>query len=113
MKDAINPKQNQDESKDGKTITIDFGTLYKFNPEDMNIDITDTFYTNHAYIQVMSRDAFIDFLQIPGIKKDGVMHVNGIRIYLTHAHAKKLAKSILSVVDNAHKEGKLESYDED
>lgn len=113
MKVMKEHKQSQDEVVDGKTITIDFGTLYQFKPEDMSIDITNTFYSNHAYIQVMNRDVFIDFLQIPGVKKDDVVRVNGTRIYLTHSHAKKLAKSILGVIENANKEGKLESYDED
>ena len=113
MKSMKEYKQNQDDIEDGKTITIDFGALYKFKPEDMSIDISNTFYSNHAYIQVMNRDVFIDFLQIPGVKKDDVVRVNGTRIYLTHSHAKKLANSILGVIDNAHKEGKLESFEED
>lgn len=104
---------SNEEVEDGGTITIDFGSLYKFKPEDMIIDINSTFYTNHAFTQVMNRDVYIDFLQIPGVKKDGLMHVNGVRIYLTHAHAKKLAKSLLGVLDNVHKGGKMESYEDE
>jgi len=104
---------SNEDVEDGGTITIDFGSLYKFKPEDMIIDINSTFYTNHAFTQVMNRDVYIDFLQIPGVKKDGLMHVNGVRIYLTHAHAKKLAKSLLGVLDNVHKGGKMESYEDE
>lgn len=105
--------KSQEDVDDGTSITIDFGSLYKFKPEDMIIDINSTFYTNHAFIQVMHRDAFIDFLQIPGVKKDGLMHVKGVRMYLTHAHAKKLAKSLLGVLDTIHEDGKMESYEDE
>jgi len=113
MKPVKEESTPQEDIDDGTTITIDLRSLYKFKPEEMVIDINNTYYTNYAYTQVMHRDVYIDFLQFPGIKKDNLMRINGIRIYLTHAHAKKLAKSLLGVLENVHTDGKMESYEDE
>lgn len=113
MKQVKEKEEPQEDVEDGTTITIDFGSLYKVKPEEMVIDINNTYYTNYAYTQVMHRDVFIDFLQIPGVKKDKLMQINGIRVYLSHAHAKKLAKSLLGVLENVHKDGKMERFEDD
>ena len=53
--------------------TIDIRDMYKFKPEDLTLDISATYYSNVAYIQVAPRDVIIDFLGLPGTKKDEKM----------------------------------------
>jgi len=52
------------------SITLDIRDMYKFEPEDLTVDIPITHYSNVAYMQVTSREVIIDFLQLPGIKRD-------------------------------------------
>jgi hypothetical protein len=99
--------------KDSKGITIDLNEIYKFEPKDITIDITTSRYSNLAYVTCEHRDVFIDFLEMPGIKKDGKMMVNGTRIFMSHAAAQKLAEALKGILKQIHDDGQMESYNPD
>jgi hypothetical protein len=93
-----------------KTVTIELRDLYAFEPKDLTIDITTTRYSNVAYITCEHRDVFIDFLEMPGIKKDGKVMVNGTRIFMSHAAAQKLSEALKEILMQVHEKGKMEMY---
>ena len=91
--------------------TIDIRDMYKFEPEDLALDISTTHYSNVAYIQVAPRDVIIDFLELPGLKKDGKMVVNGARVFMSFVAAQKLAESLGKLLENRYKEGAMEMFE--
>ncbi|GEM_PF-876082 len=100
-----------DPSTDGdRVVNIDLRQIYDFSPDDIVPDITSVRYSNLAYINCAPRDIFIDFLEIPGIKKDGKMMLNGTRIYMSHAAAQKLSEALKNILENANLKGDLETY---
>jgi hypothetical protein len=58
----------------------------------------------------MDQDVFIDFMRIPGVKKEGKMVAGATRIYLTHVQAAKLARSLQSVLQSSYEAGRMETY---
>ncbi|MEA2045626.1 MAG: DUF3467 domain-containing protein [Euryarchaeota archaeon] len=102
--------EEKSEESEESSITIDFANLYKFKKEDLAIDISTTNYSNLAYMQVGHRDVYIDFLEMPGIKRDGKMVINGVRIFMSHAAAKALADSLSHLLEDVHRRGKMETY---
>ncbi len=96
--------------KQDTSLLIDIGECYKFQPEDFEVDVTSVHYSNNSFIQVMNNDVFVDFLEIPGVKKDGKMVANATRIYMTHAQAKKLVDTLGSVLENTYKAGRMDTY---
>ena len=97
-------------SKDDKSVVIDLGEMYDFNPKDIVPEITDVRYSNLSFIQVTHRDVFVDFLQMPGIKKDGKVLVNGTRVYMSHVAAQKLVEALEGVLEEVHSSGKIETF---
>jgi hypothetical protein len=89
---------------------INFNELYKYNPADLVPEITVSRYSNVAYIQVTQRDVYIDFLELPGIKKDGKMAVNGTRIYMSHVAAARLAEALGTILSQVHAKGGMEQF---
>jgi len=74
-------------------------------------DISYSTYSNLAYIQVTHRDVYIDFLEMPGIKReDGKMHVDGTRVFMSHAAAQKLAEALNGILEKVYSEGGMENY---
>jgi hypothetical protein len=93
------------------SMTIEINELYKYKKEDLCIDIGSSTYSNLAYVQASHRDISIDFLEMPGIKKeDGRMHIPGSRIYMSHAAAQKLSKAISGILDTIHSDGTMECF---
>lgn len=90
---------------------LDIGRMYEFNPEDMTPDIKTSAYSNVAFITCSNRDIFIDFLELPGVKKDGKMMVPGTRVYMSHAAAQQLAIRLAQVLEGSFQRGEMESYD--
>ena len=105
---------NEDEivSKDDGAVVIDLGEIYKFDPKDIVTDITDVRYSNLSFIQVTHRDVYIDFLQMPGMKKDGKVIVDGTRVYMSHVAAQKLVEALKGVLEQVHSSGKIETFRE-
>ncbi len=91
-------------------LNIDIGKCYQFKPEDFEIDVTTVRYSNNSFIQVMNQDVFVDFLEVPGVKKDGKMVANATRIYMTHVQAKKLVETLGNLLENTYKAGRMERY---
>ena len=102
-------EERSDDVEDG-SATIDLADLYKLKKNEVDIDISTVGYSNLAYMQVGQRDVYIDFLQTPGIKKDGKTAINGIRIFMSHAAAKALADSLGQLLEDVHRRGKMETY---
>jgi hypothetical protein len=90
--------------------TINFNEIYRFDPKDIVPDITVSRYSNMAYIQVTQRDVYIDFLELPGIKKDQKMMVNGTRIFMSHIAAQRLAEALGGVLAQVHEKGGMERF---
>ena len=102
--------RKQTDKADAK-ITIDIQSLYAFRPEDLQADISTVRYANHSFIQVTERDLYIDFLEMPGVKKEnGKVAVNGTRIYMTHVAAQKMAEALSGVLERVHRDGRMETY---
>ncbi len=95
--------EEEKKGKDGATV-IDLRELYQFEPGELQPDITHSSYSNLAYVQVTHRDVFIDFLEMPGIRRDDRMRVNGTRVYMSHAAAQKLAEALSGILDKVYKE---------
>jgi fido (protein-threonine AMPylation protein) len=93
-----------------RTITVDLAELYKFNPEDLVTDIKESAYSNLAFIQVTHRDVFIDFFEMPGMKRDGKMVMPGTRIYMSFAAAQRLSEALTAVLEKCHRDGEMEQY---
>jgi hypothetical protein len=88
----------------------DFTEEYRMDQASTVLNIIDSFYSNFAIIQTSNRDVYIDFLELPGIKKEGETIVSGKRILLSHGVAQKLAEVILSSLEKTYKEGNIEQY---
>jgi hypothetical protein len=102
---AIDANQDKD-----RTVSIDVGKSYRFSPEDFEVNVTSAHYANNSFIQVMSQDVFIDFMALPGTKKDGRMVADATRIYMTHVQAKRLADTLKDVLENTYTSGRMEIY---
>lgn len=103
--------QEKDVSKEQTAErTIDLGELYSYDPKTTLLNISDTRYSNLAYIQVSQRDVYIDFLEMPGQKRDGNFFVDGTRIFLSHVAAQKLAKALGELLEKVHSEGAMEKF---
>lgn len=97
-------------AKEEGPITVDLRELYKFEPKDIIPDISMVRYSNLAYIQITHRDVYIDFLEMPGIKKDGKVLLNGTRIYMSFVAAQKLAETLQGILEQVHSRGEMEMY---
>ena len=109
-KETILPKEETVETTTSEVVTINLKDLYRYDPKDIRLDISAIMYSNLANINVSSRDVSIDFLEMLGIKKDGIPVVTGTRIYLSHVAAQKLAKALSDVLEHVHSKGDMEKY---
>jgi len=92
------------------SLNINLMDLYKFDVKDLVVEITEEHYSNHAMIQVTDKDVYIDFLSMPGIKKDGKMVIRGTRVFMPYSSAQVLAESLGRVLETANKEGGMTTY---
>ncbi len=106
------PEETNEEKKQSSNVQIDLNEIYKFEPEDIEIDIINDDYSNLAYIQVGNRDLRIDFLKMPGIKKEGKQKVEGTRIHMSHAAAQKMATKLIDILEKSYSERGFEEYEE-
>ncbi len=103
-------KEEKASTKEVESIAIDLRELYKFEQKDIIPDISIVRYSNLAYIQITHRDVYIDFLEVPGIKKDGKVLLNGTRIYMSFAGAQKLAETLQELLEQVDSRGGIEKY---
>lgn len=109
-KDEEMKKEKEVPALEDQSIKIDLAELYKFEPKDLIPNISVVNYSNLAYIQATYRDIYIDFLEMPGIKKDGKVLVNGTRIYMSFVAAQKLSETLHGILEEIHSKGKMEIY---
>jgi len=95
----------------GQPVPIDFGRMYQFGLDEMCPDVRTSAYANVSYITCTNRDVFIDFLEMPGIKKDGKMMIPATRIYLSHSAAQQLAAKLSEILEGSYQRGEMESYE--
>ena len=94
----------------GQPVAFDLREMYRFNPKEAVPDITTVRYSNLAYIQVTPRDVYIDFLEMPGVKREGRAVVNGTRVYMSFVAARRLSEVLKDILDKAHAQGAMEEY---
>lgn len=54
------------------------------------------------------RDSHIDFLGLPGVRKEGRAKINGTRVYLSDVSEKRLGEVLREVLKKASKDGRFE-----
>ncbi len=102
---------DSDESpKDKGSTVVDLNDLYKFDLQDLSVNISEEIYSNLSYIQITHRDVYIDFLAMPGTKREGSQIVNGTRVYMSHVAAQKLAETLGQLLSDVHQKGAMETY---
>jgi hypothetical protein len=101
---------NGDIEDKGMVVNLDIGKFYQFGQEEFEINVTDVHYSNQSFIQITGQDVFVDFLQMPGIKKEGKMIANSTRIFMTHVQAKKLAQALTNLLEKSYEAGRIENY---
>ena len=110
---TVKKKDRPEEDASGEqteTIRIDLKEIYRVDPKNILPDISAIHYSNLAYVQVSQRDVCIDFLEMPGIKRDGKFFVTGTRIYMSHTAAKKLADVLGESLEHVYIQGDMETY---
>jgi len=94
-----------------KTSTrFDVQDLYKIDAEKLSLNVTTSRYSNLAYIQVTPRDVTIDFLEMPGVKRDGKDVVEATRIYMTHVAAQRMVRSLGTLLERVYRDGGMEIF---
>lgn len=56
-------------------------------------------YCNAINIQASNNDIALDFLELPGIPRDGKQVIEGVRLYMTHEHARLMAELLLKTLE--------------
>ncbi len=107
----MSEKVSDEVEKKSSNVQIDLNEIYKFESEDIEIDIINEEYSNLAYIQVGNRDLRIDFLKMPGVKKEGKQKVEGTRIHMSHAAAQKMARKLIDILQKSYSERGFEEYE--
>jgi hypothetical protein len=110
----VNSEVAKESNKAGfekKGFTVDLDRMYQVDAEKLTPDITHCRYSNLAYIQVTERDVYIDFLEMPGVKRDDRQVINGIRVYMTHASAQKLSGVLHDILEDVAKAKGMEIYE--
>jgi hypothetical protein len=106
-----NQKQTPSKEPDTKQqFLIDVGRMYQFKPEEMMPDIKTSSYSNVSYLTCTNRDVFIDFLEMPGIKKDGKMMIPATRVYMSHSAAQQLAAKLTEILEGSYQRGEMEFF---
>ena len=67
-----------------------------------------TRYCNFVNIQASTNDVALDFMELPGIPRDGKQVVEGVRVYMTHDHARFMADAISSALQEKSNENSNE-----
>ena len=102
-------KSDTQKSGSGPDISISMPELikdlYNRDATKPQLDIGSVKYSNLAYIEASDRDVHIDFLEMPGIKRDGRVYVSGTRVYMSHSAARRLAEVLPDVLKKAQAGG--------
>ncbi len=102
---ADNNEISQDENVEESINLLDiYRNINKTKVEDITLDISDTYYSNTAYMLVGPRDVVIDFVSMPGTIRDGKRRIDGIRVYMSHVAAQSLAERLGKLIEGAYNE---------
>ena len=91
-------------------VSLDVGKMYQFSPDEMYPEVRSSSYANVSYITCTNRDVYIDFLEMPGIKKDGKMMIPATRVYMSHSAAQQLAEKLKEILDGSYQRGEMEFF---
>jgi hypothetical protein len=91
-------------------VQFDITEMYRLDPKEAVPDITVVRYSNMAYVQVTPRDVFIDFLEMPGVRREGRVAVNGTRVYMSFVAASRLSEVLAGILEQVHGRGAMEEY---
>ncbi|MCA1917283.1 DUF3467 domain-containing protein [Methanospirillum hungatei] len=70
--------------------------------KDPITNIILTRYCNSVNIQASINDVALDFMELPGVPRDGKQVVEGVRV-LTHEHARLMAELLAKTLDKNNK----------
>ncbi|MEI7591282.1 MAG: hypothetical protein WCJ49_08260 [Deltaproteobacteria bacterium] len=87
----------EEEVKNLKPGDIHFQTQFEMklvqfikSDEPITPEIDVVRYSNQILMNITENEVILDFLELPGIAREGKMHVRGTRIYLTIGKTKKI-----------------------
>lgn len=103
MGKKVSPNQ-KDEGKRTVEISLDMEEYYQVKQKELSLDISRIRYSNHQIVQSGNSDIYVDFLEMPGIRKDEKWVIEGTRIYLPPKIAKGLARALLRAVNDVIEE---------
>ncbi|HPY60324.1 MAG TPA: hypothetical protein PLG55_06350 [Methanospirillum sp.] len=72
------------------------------NSDGPETNIFLTRYCNSVNIQASNNDIAFDFMELPGIPRDGKQVIEGVRVYMTHDHARLMAELILKTFEKSN-----------
>lgn len=72
---------------------------YEYPPSEPRLNLACTKYANGFTGNVSTEDVFIDFIELPGRKVDGIQTVEGCRIYFTHNNARALYDLLGEIIE--------------
>lgn len=72
--------------------------------EEVINNIILTRYSNAVNIQASNNDVVLDFMELPGIPRDGKMILEGIRVYMTHEQARLLAQLLETTLQKVNRD---------
>src|SRR5271157_2306853 len=110
MATKVDLSVNNNVKETRKSVPVDLAKIYAMNFENAEPNIRATGYSNLAYIQVSERDVYIDFLEMPGMKKDNKVQIDGVRIYMSFAAAQKLSETLGGILEKVYYAGGMEEY---
>jgi len=70
--------------------------------KDPITNIILTRYCNSVNIQASNNDVALDFMELPGVPRDGKQVIEGVRVYMTHDHARLMAELILKTLEKSN-----------
>lgn len=71
--------------------------------KDPITNIILTRYCNSVNIQASNNDVALDFMELPGVPRDGKQVIEGVRVYMTHDHARLMAELLAKTLDKNNK----------
>lgn len=110
LQNKENPQRSSSAEILKESTKFDVRDLYKMDIEKLSVDVKLAWYSNLAYIQVTPRDVTIDFLEMPGVKRDGKDVVEAMRVYMTHVAAQKLVRSLGALLECVYRDGEVEVF---
>lgn len=107
-KSESNPGKVPAPTANDAVFPVDLKQLYEYVKGPAIIDVRSVHYGNLAIVSFGPRDAWIDFLQVPGLPSDQKVVIPATRVYLSHLNAVKLSEAISSTYQRTKERGGVE-----